>query len=185
MLKLKNVRVLDEEPFLVFVPVLFSNSNAEHSLVSLSKWEEIWEKPFLREGDKEPNEVLSYFQCMMLNPNPPPDVLDKLTDDDVQTILDYIDSKRTATWFTELPGQKNRRSTQTITSELIYYWMICYQIPFQPTETWYLNRLFTLIRVCNASNTKDKTNRMSRSEAAAQRQALNEARMAKYGLPSG
>lgn len=153
----------------------------EHSLVSLSKWEEIWEKPFLKEGDKQPEELLSYIECMILNPNPPPEVLQKLTQENVDEIMKYIDGKRTATWFNETGPQK--KSSQTITSELVYYWMICYQIPFQPAETWYLNRLFTLIRICNAQNPANKKQRMSRAEAAAQRQALNEQRMAKYGIP--
>lgn len=153
----------------------------EHSLVSLSKWEEIWEKPFLTEGNKEPEEFLSYIKCMILNPNLPPDVLDKLTQEDVDKIVKYIDGKKTATWFTDT--RQPKKSTQTITSELIYYWMNCYQIEFEPANTWYLNRLFTLIRIHNSQNPANKTKRMSSAEAAAQRHALNEKRLAELGIP--
>jgi hypothetical protein len=148
----------------------------EHSLVSLSKWESEFEKPFLGKGEKTREEVLSYIACMILSPNPPGDILQRLSKENVEVINRYIDRKMTATWFSEQPGAP--RSREVITSELIYYWMTVFQIPFE-CETWHLNRLFTLIRICNVKQAKPK--KMSRSEIAARNRELNAQRKAQLG----
>lgn len=149
----------------------------EHSLVSLSKWEEEHEKPFLSETSKTGKELLSYIECMLLSPIPPGESLEKLSKENFEAINAYINRKSTATWFSEIePKSRNR---EVVTSELIYYWMTVFHIPFQPTETWHLNRLFTLIRI--ASLKQEKPKKMSRAEIARRNRELNAKRKAEMG----
>jgi hypothetical protein len=148
----------------------------EHSLVSLSKWESIYEKPFLGPKEKTPEEILGYIEAMILNPKIPPGVLSRLSLENRDEISAYIDSRQSATWFRETTSPAHSR--EVITSELIYYWMISCNIPFE-CQNWHLNRLFTLIRVFNVKNTKPT--KMSRGELAARNRALNEQRKTQLG----
>lgn len=148
----------------------------EHSLFSLSKWESEFEKPFLGEGTKTPEEVLAYFKCMTLTPNVPPEVFHKLSQENVDEINAYVEKKMTATWFREVPDGPKAR--EIITSELIYYWMTQFQIPWE-AQHWHLSRLFTLIRVHNEKQAAPK--KMSKADIIARNRQLNEQRKAKLG----
>lgn len=150
------------------------NLQLEHSLVSLSKWESKWHKPFLGKEQKTTAETIDYIRCMTINKNVDPNIYDYIPDKTFNLIIDYVDDSMTATWFTDLPGQKKNR--EVVTAEIIYYWMISLSIPSE-YEKWHLNRLLTLIRVCNEKNKPPK--KMGRKEMLAQRHALNQARRAK------
>lgn len=153
----------------------------EHSLVSISKWEAKWQKPFIRNERDErltEEEFLDYVRCMTLTQNVKPDVYLLLTSDNRKEINDYINSPMTATWFSE-KDKKGIGNRQAITSELIYFWMISFQIPFE-CQKWHLNRLMTLIKICNESREDPKSKKMSSRDLMNRNRALNEARKAKY-----
>jgi hypothetical protein len=154
----------------------------EHSLVSLSKWEEEFEKPFLSPDPKSDAETIGYIRAMTLNPGIPPEVYSRLRDVHIMQVNEYIGAKRTATWFSELGEKKGPKKKETVTAEIIYNWMLNLSIPFD-RETWHLNRLITLIRVANEKNAaKDKkANKMSPREIAQRNRELNEQRMKQYG----
>lgn len=148
----------------------------EHSLISVFKWEAIYHKPFLS-TEKDLDMIKDYARCMTIN-NVNPDVYDRLTADDINKISEYISDEQTATWFSD--GQKGhnkgKMNGEIITAEIVYYWMISYQIPVE-FQKWHLNRLLTLIRVISVKNDpKSEKKKMT----AEQRRALNKARQAKY-----
>jgi hypothetical protein len=149
----------------------------EHSLVSLSKWESKFEKPFLgktKKDEKTTEETLEYIRLMILTPNVPPDIFSKFNQTHINEINNYIDSKQSATTFGTMPKQK-RGSGEIVTAELIYYWMVAFNIPFE-CETWHLNRLFSLVRICNMKNSKPE--KMSAHALAQRNRELNDQRRA-------
>lgn len=147
----------------------------EHSLISLSKWEAKWNKPFLDNKDKTPEQMLDYIRCMTMNKKKvDPKVYQLLTEENLMDIKNYIDSPMTATWFAD--DKKHRRpSREIITAEIIYYWMIAQNIPPE-YQKWHLNRLLTLIRVCSIKNAPPK--KMGKKDIARQNRSLNAARRA-------
>jgi hypothetical protein len=148
----------------------------EHSLVSLSKWEQKWKIPFLSDlpkHEKTTEMVIDYVRCMLLTPDPPADWSDQLSQQNVDDIQAYLGETPTAAWFNE--SQPESKSGEIITNELIYYWLTTAGIPWDPAQDWNLNRLFTLIKTFGVKNSKPKP--MGRQEAAARRRALNRQRL--------
>lgn len=143
----------------------------EHSLLSISKWEAKWNKPFLSVEKFEREELTSYIQCMIISPNNTEDIIMQMTNENISKISEYIDSPMTATTFTENGDPKNNK--KIITSEMIYYYMILYNIPFE-CQKWHINRLLVLIRICSIKSSPEK--KMSRREILAQNHKLNEQR---------
>ena len=147
----------------------------EHSLVSISKWESKWHKPFLSKEPKTVEETIDYIKCMTLTQNVKSEVYDHLSKENIEEINAYIDDPKTATTFSK--DRKSARSREIITSELIYYWMIALNIPFE-CQKWHLNRLLTLIRVCEVKNTPGK--KMSQREVLNQYAAINAANRKRF-----
>lgn len=144
----------------------------EHSLVSISKWEAIWHKPYLSKTKKTLDELISYIKCMTLTQNVPEISYQGLTKENYDTIADYLTDSMTATWFSKDQGRRSH-SREIVTSELIYYWMITLGIPME-CQKWHLNRLLTLIQICNIKNSPSK--KMSSQAIARQNADINSAR---------
>jgi len=159
----------------LFIKVKQQTLTLEHSLISLSKWESKWHKPFLGSDAKTLAETIDYVRCMTVTPNVDPNVYRCLTNEHVKQINDYIADPMTATWFSE---EANRRyAREVITAEIIYYWMISLNI-YPECQKWHLNRLLTLIRVCSEKNKPSK--QMSKQAILSRQAALNAQRKAKY-----
>ena len=155
----------------VFVYPKEQTLQLEHSLVSLSKWESKWCKPFLTRQAKTFEETLDYVKCMTLTQNVNPEVYNYLTIANIDVINQYIDAPMTATRFSDEKNAKANR--EQVTAEIIYYWMIALNIPFE-CQKWHLNRLLTLIKVCNIKNSPPK--KRSKKEIMRRNTALNEMR---------
>ena len=143
----------------------------EHSLVSLAKWESKWCKPFLSNKNLTEEETIDYIRCMTITQNVQPEVYENLTEDNIREVSAYIDAPMTATTFSD--NGKGKGSREIITAELIYYWMIALNIPPE-YQKWHLNRLLTLVRVCNIKNTPPK--KMGKRALMSRNASLNAAR---------
>jgi len=147
----------------------------EHSLVSLSKWEAKWHKPFLTKSGKTVIETIDYIRYMTLTQNIPVRVYEGVTRELLNCVTDYIEAPMTATTFSDRHNKVT--NNRIITSEVIYSWMVVLNIPFE-CQKWHLNRLLTLINVCNIQNQPPK--KMTKAEMHKRNRELNAARRAKY-----
>lgn len=159
-----------------FVEMSYTVLELEHSLVSVSKWESKWEVPFLSNNKKSDEQVLDYVKMMFSGTVFPDDVIPRLTQEHYNKINEYVNAKMTATWINE--PEQPEASREVVTAELIYYWMIALNIPVE-FEHWHLNRLLTLIKVCNIKNAPKE--KRGRRESYAERRARNEARRKQLG----
>lgn len=166
----------------------------EYSLVSLSKWESKWHIPFFDESmEKTPEQMQDFVRCMTVTQGVDPTVYARLTVENLNAIYRYMEDPMTATWFAGegRPGEKNQNGTakrrarrrlpgtgKVLTSEVLYSRMFQAGVPIE-CERWHLNRLMTLIRVCQEEQAPPR--KMSRKDALRQRRELNAARMKKYG----
>lgn len=163
-----------------FVSTRAQTLQLEHSLISLSKWEAKWKKPFMSQDMTTitNEEVLDYIRCMTISSNVDPMVYYSIGSDKkmIEQIKNYIQDPHTATTIKQKPGRG--RSREIITAELIYYWMVELGIPFE-CQKWHLGRLLTLIEVCSIKQTPEK--KMSKAETFSQNKSLNALRRAKMG----
>lgn len=146
----------------------------EHSLISVSKWESKWCKPFLEKNEKTKEEMMDYIRCMTLNPVNDPLIYNGLTNHHINLISKYIEAPMTATVI----NSKDTGKKEIVTSEIIYYWMISLQIPME-CQKWHLKRLLTLIEVCSIKNQPGK--KMSNKEILASNAKINKARREALG----
>ena len=166
-IKLKS-EYWDEEKE-VFINTDFGEIHLEHSLVSISKWESKWKKSFINSDKQIGDELYDYIRCMSKEPISL-DLVKSMGVGVIQQIIEYINDPMSATTI-KSNGLK-RPNREVITSELIYYWMIALNIPFECQE-WHLNRLLKLIEVCNLKNDPKK---MGKNEILRQNRDLNAAR---------
>lgn len=154
----------------------------EHSLVSISKWEAKFHKPFLTEEQKTADEILYYIKCMTLTQNVPNIVYQSLSEKNIEDITKYIEDKHTATWFREETNQTGSKPIRkrVVTSELIYCWMVQLQIPWE-AQKWHLNRLLILIRVINEENKPADKKKQNNASRLRDMHKLNEERLKQFG----
>ena len=145
----------------------------EHSLVSVSKWEAEHEKPFLAHDKMSEADMIDYIRCMTITQNVDPLVYVGLTDDIIQQVAEYINKPMTATWFRSDNCKSSNKASEIVTSEVIYYWMTIFNIPMA-CQKWHLNRLLTLIKVCDEKSKPQKN--MPKREQRERYRAINEAR---------
>lgn len=150
----------------------------EHSLATLSKWESIWEKPFIDDQPKTEEEMKSYIECMIVG-DVPEDFWPKLSQKNWEEINSYINRKMTATWFNENGPKSPKKSNEKITSELVYWWLSGIQSPPPGYEHWHLNNLFTYIRIHDVKNRKPT--KRNPTQVAAERRELIAKRRAETG----
>lgn len=163
---------LFDESTSTFTHIKEAKLNLEHSLISLSKWESKWHKPFLTDEDKTNEEIIDYIRCMTMNTAVNPNTYKGITSKIISQVNEYIQDPMTATWFSDDKNPHNK-SRKIITSEVIYGWMVGFQIPFE-CEKWHINRLITLIRVCEINNSPNK--KMPMRQNIEDRRSLNEKR---------
>lgn len=148
----------------------------EHSLISISRWEQKWKKPFLGREEKTVAEFSDYIRLMTLTQNVDPLVYTNLPTWVFEKVSQYIDDPMTATRFSDKSTRSFNR--ETITAEIIYYWMIELGVPFE-CRKWHLNQLITLIRVCNIKRAPKK--KRGNRELLNHYRTLNAERKAKTG----
>lgn len=160
-----------------FIYVDGATLKLEHSLYSIASWESKWKKPFLDDKEKTIEETRDYIRCMTLNiENIDDSIYECLTNDDISKIQEYIDDSQTATWFSKQSGSPPSR--EIITAEVIYYWMIAQNVPFE-CQYWHISRLITLLRVCNIKNAPKQ--KIPKKQTASQYRSLNAMRRRQLG----
>lgn len=157
-----------------FIQIKEQTLSLEHSLVSISKWESKWKKPFITDKERPIEEIRDYIRCMTLTQNVDPLLYSCLTMAQIKMVLDYMNDPMTATTFSN--NKREGKNGEFITSELVYYWMTALQIPME-CQKWHFNRLMTLIRIAGEKNQPPK--KMSKSDILKRNKALNAQRRAR------
>lgn len=161
---------LSEENRFVTVPSCVLS--LEHSLISVAKWESKWHIPYLNASKRTKAQDLDYIRCMVVGPIKNDFVFSALTPENIQQIRNYIDDTMTATTFSKTPPSRNK---QVVTAEVLYARMFANNIPME-CQKWHLNRLLTLIRVCDtASSPPSKMDKKQLAARYAEQNALRRA----------
>ena len=155
-----------------FIVVKEQKLQLEHSLVSISKWESKWKKPYLVKDKKTLEETIDYIRCMTITQNVNPNVYYALTAENYRDIQEYIEDPMSATTFSDV----NKPNREVITSEILYYAMFANNVPLE-CQKWHLNRLLNLLHIFSIKSQPEK--KMSRAQILERNRALNEARKAK------
>lgn len=129
-----DLKVYDDEEVVVL--------SFEHSLLSVSKWEQKHKIPFARSSNSA-SDMIDYFQDMLVTPENAQDLVLNLDQHQLKQLMDYINDIPTATTF---PPERTKGSAGEFTNERIYAQMVGLKIPFHPVETWHFNRLMVFIR---------------------------------------
>ena len=148
----------------------------EHSLVSVSKWERRWRKPFLTVDEKTPEEILDYIRAMTITQNVPEEFYSILPKASINEVIQYINNPMTATTFSDSTNRPNR---EIITAEIMYFWVITFNIPIE-CQKWHLNRLLTLIKVCSIKNNPKGQHKIDKEGSRVRKRRLNAERRAKF-----
>lgn len=164
-----SIELYDEEKN-EFITSKEQTLQLEHSLVSLSKWESKWCKPFLTKDLKTKDETIDYIKCMTITQNISDDVYRFVSQEIIDQVNDYIKAPMTAVKINRENRPANR---ETITAEIIYHWMFSFNIPLE-CQKWHLNRLLTLIEVCNIKSQPAK--KINRRDAMSRNRSLNASR---------
>ena len=163
---------VEDESGELFIKVTSGGTlNLEHSLISVSKWESKFHRSFVKRPPNNSDELLEYIRCMVVSESKP-GLIEHLSPANFEAIDEYIHDPMTATYMRDRPDSGG--GGDVITSELIYYWMIQLNIPFE-CQHWHFKRLMTLIKLTNAKNNSSKVNP---KRMAAQNRALNAKRKA-------
>ncbi len=171
----KGSELYDDEKE-IFVEIKPYTLTLEHSLISVSKWESLYKKPFLSTAKRSIEEQLAYIRCMSVSKDAPEEIFTHLDNDSLKKIIEYIDDPMTATTFYEYQRPNTKQKKETLTSEVIYWQMTALGIPWE-CQKWHLNRLITLIRVCNIKN-NPKGSKMAINDRAKMMAELNAKRRA-------
>ena len=158
-----------------FVTIPACTLTLEHSLISLAKWESKWNIPYFDYSDKTMAQNLDYIRCMAIGKIKNDTTFDALSPENITTITDYINAPMTATTFQKKNHSKNKK--EIVTAETIYARMFAHRIPME-CEKWHLNRLLTLLRVCDLQNSPRE--KMTKQQTASWNAQQNAVRRAKY-----
>lgn len=154
----------------------------EHCLLSISRWESKWKKPFIETfaGKKKKmtiKEVQSYIQCMCMS-DADLNFVYCLTTEQTTQIFEYISDVKSATTIHQ-EGPQNPRGNEILTSELIYYYMAQVPLPFEICERWHLSRLMKTLEIAGIKSQPEK--KMSSRAWGSKQAELNKIRRAAMG----
>lgn len=159
-----------------FIHIPACTLTLEHSLISLAKWESKWHIPYFDNNvQKTSAQELDYIRCMVIGNLKSEYVLQALSINNILEIRDYIKNPMTATTFQKKARGKVKK--EVTTAETLYAHMFSHGVSIE-CQKWHLNRLLTLLRVCDLQNAPRE--KMTKKQTAQWNAEQNAARKAKY-----
>jgi hypothetical protein len=151
----------------------------EHCLLAVARWESKWKVSFFKDQETwTPSMIRSYIQCMDLDDSADPNFVICLNNEQEHEIMDYIKDEKTATTVTHF--KKAPASGETLTSELLYYYMAQVPLPFDVCERWHLSRLLKTLEIASVKNDPEATKKMPANMWREKQRALNAARRKQF-----